>query len=146
MGFNDITDSQTKGNKTVQLVKDTPDGVVRYFDHDKLDSASNLDVHVKFSFPNQKLSTHNLFINIEEIKRFLDRDALKKEHLKDLSYNSFECYICMDGNERTLYTHKKTRSVHFHRECYCKLADQIESFLEDHIIAVQSEGKPREIK
>jgi hypothetical protein len=146
MGFNTITDASTKGNKKVRLVKDTPDGVVRYFDHDKLESASNLDVYVELSFPNQKLSGHNLFINIEHIKQFLDKDAIKKEHLRDLSYNSFECYICMSGKERTLYTHENTRPVHFHRECYCKLADQIEAFLEDHIIAVQSEGKPREIK
>lgn len=146
MGLNTITNPNTDGNRTIQLIKDTPEGVVRYFDHERLDSASNLDIHVKLTFPNQKLNYHNMFINLEQMNDFLNEDELYKQHINDLPYDEFECYICMGGLETALYTHNKTRPIHFHKDCYHELADQIEGFLKENIIAVQSEGGRRNLK
>lgn len=146
MGLNCITETKTQGSKTIQITKDTPDGVVRYFDHTELNSASNLDIHVRLIFPDQKLDHHQMFINIGHIRTFLDREHLYEEHIDNLHYDEFECYICMGGLEDALYTHDHTHPIHFHKDCYHELANQIEELVEKHIITIQSEGKSKQIK
>lgn len=147
MSLNTLTDTYTKGNLTVELVKDAPDGVVRYFDfdHEDITEKSNLDIHIRMKFPYQSLDPHHLYINLSELREFLDEDELHKEHIENLSFNRFECFLCMGGEEKTLHCHDKTRSVHFHKSCYKGAVDCINKLLKTNPITIQSEERLTEI-
>lgn len=137
-----LTDTYVSGNIELDLINTTNKGLNWYFNHDEEPSTpSTLSVCAEFKHPDKKLRSTKMFLNIRTIRRFLNEEKLHTEHIEELSYERMECYICMSGAESELYTHKNTNAFHFHKDCYHELTEQVEQFLKNNIITVQSEDR-----
>lgn len=112
----------------VEFKKDI--GTSAYFS-DRESANEGIFLQIQFSFPDQKLNGHDIFLQLEHLDIFLDETEMERECIDNKGYNRFECYFCMDGPEKTLYTHEGAGELHMHKSCYNDLSEAIKDFLEE---------------
>lgn len=125
-----VTEIQQYGEFYIGLV-DSVSANSAYFDElDFTPSSDTTYLYVKSPFGSNQFT--ETFIPGKMIDQFVDNSNVYEEHISELSYEVFECIFCMSGREQSLYTHRNSSRVHFHKSCYHDLCTEINSFVDDN--------------